>query len=115
MSVWFLIPGIVLFAASYVLQFGSFLRRPRSFAMVGTAIRLRFIGFGVLFLGAGLGLVVSSLRTDFGLGSMLVGIFLMAMAGTWFYAASDKIFRVFGALGDYPPTGSDDGKAPDRQ
>ena len=93
MSAWAIIPGVVLVAASYAIQFGSVLRRPRPFGWVRTAIRLRFTGFGMLFLGPGLHLVLSSLLSGLEMGSLAAGLVVVSMAGTWFYAASDPIFR----------------------
>ena len=93
MQWWSLAPGSVLIAAGFVLQFGSYLRRPRPIRWVLTAVRLRFIGYGALVLGIGLDFVISDLLAGPSVGSLLIGLFVLALAGTWFYAASDRIFR----------------------
>lgn len=80
-------------AAGLVIQFGTYLRRPRSFDLVLTGIRLRLVGTGVLFLGIGLDFVTSTLLGGFNIGSIVFGLVLIGLAGTWFYAASDQIFR----------------------
>jgi hypothetical protein len=89
---WVLIPGIVLVAAGYVLQFGSYLRRPRDMALVLTSVRLRYIGFGVLFLALGIDLGIIALLGGPDPGLLAVSLFFLAMGGTWFYAATDRIF-----------------------
>lgn len=90
---WSVIPEIALVAAGFVIQFGTYLRRPRSFDLVLTGIRLRFVGIGVLFLGIGLDSVISALVSGFQMGLLVLGLVMIAFAGTWFYAASDQIFR----------------------
>jgi uncharacterized membrane protein YidH (DUF202 family) len=55
---------------------------------VRTAIRLRFLGIGALLLGAGFNVMSSALEEEFDVGAVLIGLFLIAMGGTWFYAAT---------------------------
>ena len=90
---WSFVPGIALIAAGFVIQFGTYLRRPRSFDLVLTGIRLRFVGFGMLFLGIGLDSVISAVLSGFEIGLLVLGLVMIGFAGTWFYAASDQIFR----------------------
>ena len=106
MNGWSIVPGIALIAASFVIQFGSYLRRSRRFGWVLLAIRLRFIGFGAFLLGVGANLVISALLTGLVVSSLLAGLFVIALAGTWFYAASDRIFR--SVVGSWPPVLSPD-------
>jgi hypothetical protein len=51
MHAWSVVPGIALIAASFAIQFGTYLRRPGPLDVVLFAVRLRFVGFGVLFSG----------------------------------------------------------------
>jgi hypothetical protein len=90
---WWAAPGIALVAAGIVLQVGGYLRRPISTELLLTAVRLRFIGIGVLFLGIGLGSVISALFGGFEVGTLVLGLVMFGFAGLWFYAASDRIFR----------------------
>ena len=90
---WSIVPGIALIAAGFVIQFGTYLRRPRSFDLVLAGVRFRFFGFGVLFLGIGLDTVISALVSGFQIGLFVLGLVMIGLAGTWFYAASDQIFR----------------------
>lgn len=88
-----LVPGLALIAAGFVIQFGSYFRRPRSFGLVFRGIQLRFVGIGVLFLGLGLDLVISALFGGLEISRLVMGLVLIGFAGLWFYAASDRIFR----------------------
>jgi hypothetical protein len=89
---WALIPGIVLVAAGFLLQFGSWLRRPRDVALVFMGVRLRFIGFGALLLALGIDLGITALLGGPDPGMLAISLFILALAGTWFYAATDRIF-----------------------
>lgn len=88
-----LVPGLALIAAGFVIQFGSYCRRPKSFGLVFRGIQLRFVGIGVLFLGLGLDFVISALFGALEISLLVVGFVVIGFAGLWFYAASDRIFR----------------------
>ena len=88
-----LVPGAVLIAAGLVIQFGAYFRRPIPGRLLLTAVRLRLIGIGVLFLGIGLDFVISALFSGFQVGLLVLGLVMISFAGLWFYAASDRIFR----------------------
>ncbi len=92
MHAWVLIPGAVLVITGFLLEFGSWLRRPRDLALVGMGVRLRFIGFGLLFLGLGIDLGIIALLGGPDPVGIALSVFVLAMAGTWFYAATDRIF-----------------------
>jgi hypothetical protein len=57
------------------------------------AVRLRFVGFGVIFLGIGLDSAITAVFSRFQFGSIVLGLVMIGLAGLWFYAASDWIFR----------------------
>jgi hypothetical protein len=90
---WMLVPGIALIGASLVIQFGSYFRRPIPARRLLNAVRLRFLGFGVLLLGIGLDFVLSALFGGHEISLLVVGLVLVGFAGLWFYAASDRIFQ----------------------
>lgn len=94
MQGWTLTPGIGLIAAGFLLQFGSLLRRPRDLALVRTGVRLRFIGFGLLWVGLGANAAIVGLLDGPDPLMLILAFFMLAMAGTWFYAATDRIFTV---------------------
>ena len=81
-----------------MIQFGTFFRRPRSIVLVLIGIRLRLIGYGVLFLGIGIDSLLTGLFGGLQVGMLVVGLVMMGFGGLWFYAASDRIFR------QQPPT-----------
>jgi hypothetical protein len=93
MHEWSFVPGTALVAASLVIQLGAHFRRPIPGRLLLTAVRLRFIGIGVLFLGIGLDSVISAVLTHFQVERLLLGLVMFVFAGLWFYAASDRIFR----------------------
>jgi hypothetical protein len=51
------------------------------------------VGFGALFLGIGLDWVIRALVGGFQIGSLVFGLVMIVLGGTWFYAASDQSFR----------------------
>ena len=86
---WPLIPGLILFLAGQGLTFLNIARRSRAGLLL--AVRLRFIGLGLLGLVPGLEIAISAfLKRD--VGGVLLGLLVLALAGTWFYAASDPLF-----------------------
>jgi hypothetical protein len=89
---WLLMPGVGLIVAGFVIQFGSYVQRPRAMNLALLGVRLRFIGIGTLILGLAIDLIISGLVGGLSVASLAIGIFLLAMAGTWFYAATDRIF-----------------------
>jgi hypothetical protein len=93
MNSWSLVPGFALIAVGYAIQFGTYLRRPRSFELVRTGVRLRLVGFGALFLGIGLDWVIRALVGGFQIGSLVFGLVMIVLGGTWVYAGSDQSFR----------------------
>ena len=90
---WTVLPGLALIVAGFVIQFGSYFRRPRSFGLVFRGIQLRFVGIGVLFLGVGLNFIISAWSNGPDVGALVIGLVMIGFAGLWFYAASDRIFR----------------------
>ena len=65
MNSWSLVPGFALIAVGYPIQFGTYLRRPRPFERVLTGVRIRLVGFGALFVGIGLDLMIRALVGGF--------------------------------------------------
>jgi hypothetical protein len=90
---WPVAPGLTLIAVGWLIQFGTYVRRPRSFQLIRTGIRLRFIGSGVFFLGIGVNAMISALFDGLQVGGLVLGLVVIGFAALWFYAASDRIFR----------------------
>jgi hypothetical protein len=90
---WPIVPGLALFVAGILIQFGSYFRRPIPVRLLLAAVRLRFIGIGVLFLGIGVDSAISALFGGLEIARLALGLVMFVFAGLRFYAASDRIFR----------------------
>ncbi len=91
MDWWTILPGAALLAFSYVVYFIGLARGSKSFVLAG--IRMRYLGIGLLFVLLGTGNVISTLIDGGQVGTLVVGVILVAFGALWFYAASDQIFR----------------------
>jgi hypothetical protein len=94
---WPFLPGLFLLLGGIGLTFLNIVRRSTPGLLL--AVRLRFIGLGLLILVPGLEIAVSALLKQ-DVGGVVLGLFVLVLAGTWFYAASDPLF---GRSGDGPP------------
>jgi hypothetical protein len=82
----------VSIALTVAAVFGGLIRRHPNAWMKLLAVRLRFIGIGVLFIIPGVVGLISGLFKGFDAGLVGLGLFLAVMGGVYFYAASDPIF-----------------------
>jgi hypothetical protein len=82
---WLFVALTAMVVASIVMTLiGAF--SPTRRAWILSAIRLRYLTFGLLFLGLGLWLTITGLVRWVDWGSLLVGLFALAMGAVYLYA-----------------------------
>jgi hypothetical protein len=77
---WLFGAAILMVVASVVMTVAS----PTKWAL--SAVRLRYLAMGVLFIGLGLYLSIGGIVRWIDWGSLMVGLFVLAMGGVYLYA-----------------------------
>jgi len=88
---WLAAPGLILTVASFALTLHGALSRSNARYLAG--LRLRKIGFGLVFLGVGLSLVFQAVLAGGSSGMFVIGLVSVGFASLQFYAATDPMFR----------------------
>jgi hypothetical protein len=84
MEFWLFAPGLLLYLGAMALTLIGALTSSRSRVLL--ALRLRFLGLGLMFLLPGTHLVVSGLVDGIAIGSLLMGLVFLGFGALWLYA-----------------------------
>ena len=114
---WWIVPGLAVVLVSVVLTLARLVlavatRRPY-LRLTLSALWLRQIGFGILFLGLGASVAVPALLNGPDVGLLVFGALLAGMGGLFFIASTDRMFRGGPILGLSLPKSKGKPKEPD--